>query len=978
MLQTATQMKTDVLLISEQYNSLNKVNWYEDESKRAGIVVPEMGVTAYDTQQTGFVWVELAGVRVYSCYFSPSVDLPVFDEELSNLEDSLETARGEILITGDFNAKSPEWGEHRLDTRGQMVCELLTRWHLKVANNGEKPTFVRNEAESILDLTLTTENMERCIGNWRVLDEESLSDHCYISFEVEQRQATERNARTGTQLIKRAWNVKSVDWRKFEETLKCSRLLDELDWVQRSHSLNGLVLEAKKKISEACLASMPKRRAGFRGADKYWWTAEIAELRRMCMTARRRYTRSRGDEALKSELKRARSTLKKAIRSSQRRCWNELIELLEEDPWGFAYRVVFKKLRCRQKIVELTDKSWVKHVIVSLFPRHPVRRVARIRCHVEPNLLFTQGELIQQWGKLKNGKSPGPDGIPNEAIKRVIKVYPELLLRVYNKCLLEGVFYKQWKRQRLILLRKGKKPLDQPSSYRPLCLLDTMGKVLEGLILKRLQDFVDQECPFSDNQYGFRRGKTTIDAIREVTRMAQQARDDKVFCALIGIDIRNAFNSLRWKDINKCFKKRRIPLYLRRMVRDYLSGRRIIFTGDQWVIEDEMTAGAPQGSRLGPFLWTMVFDSLLTARMPRGTKLIGFADDTIIVVLGREIEILRIRVDESLYRVRRWLAARGLEMAVQKTEAVLVTRRRAFEWPEITLGDQKISWTGSMTYLGVVVDRHLNFGRQVNEAALKGLEAGRTMSKLMPNVRGPREKKRRLIATSIMSKVMYAAPAWEKAMDKACHRARLQSVQRLVALRIVSGYRTVSTAAALVLASLPPVDLLVRESRERYDGTRGPATTQETVMTIRREARRTVLQEWQRRWQEEVTGRWTFCLIPNLDIWISRKYGEVDFYLTQALTGHGYFREYLHRFKHAMDARCVFCCAEVDDAKHTLFECERFSRTRYGLYGVLGLELGPQNFEEILLSSEENWKKVAEYVTAVMKIKEATLRNARP
>ena len=80
--------------------------------------------------------------------------------------------------------------------------------------------------------------------------------------------------------------------------------------------------------------------------------------------------------------------------------------------------------------------------------------------------------------------------MPNEILKVVIGAYTEILLEAFNSCLREGRFFAAWKKQRLIQLRKGNKPPGVASSYRPICLLDTMGKLLEELILQRLQDLL--------------------------------------------------------------------------------------------------------------------------------------------------------------------------------------------------------------------------------------------------------------------------------------------------------------------------------------------------------------------------------------------------------------------------------------------------------------------------------------------------------
>ena len=95
----------------------------------------------------------------------------------------------------------------------------------------------------------------------------------------------------------------------------------------------------------------------------------------------------------------------------------------------------------------------------------------------------------------------------------MIAVYLEILLEAFNSCNREGRFFADWKKQRLVLLRKGSKPLKEASSYRPICLLDTMGKLLEELIIQRLQTLLVGENGLSENQFGFRKGRSTVDAI---------------------------------------------------------------------------------------------------------------------------------------------------------------------------------------------------------------------------------------------------------------------------------------------------------------------------------------------------------------------------------------------------------------------------------------------------------------------------------
>ena len=155
-------------------------------------------------------------------------------------------------------------------------------------------------------------------------------------------------------------------------------------------------------------------------------------------------------------------------------------------------------------------------------------------------------------------------------------------------------------------------------------------------------------------------------------------------------------------------------------------------------------------------------------------------------------------------------------MAPEKTEALLVTDRRSFQYPKIVLGEHEIKWEKSIKYLGVQLDRRLSFGEHLQIATAKVIQCGAALTRLMPNIGGPREAKRRLVTSVVNLKLLYVAPAWTSALKNYAIQKKLFSAQRGVILRIVLAYRTVLTSAELVLGSVPPIDLLAEEMKKTF------------------------------------------------------------------------------------------------------------------------------------------------------------------
>lgn len=114
-------------------------------------------------------------------------------------------------------------------------------------------------------------------------------------------------------------------------------------------------------------------------------------------------------------------------------------------------------------------------------------------------------EILDELKKLPNGKAPGPDGFVNEYIKAVIQINPKTIANLYNSCLYENNYPARRKIANLVLIHKSGRPPEYPSAYRPLCMLNTVGKIFERILVRRLNGFLDHSNALCESQYGFRK-----------------------------------------------------------------------------------------------------------------------------------------------------------------------------------------------------------------------------------------------------------------------------------------------------------------------------------------------------------------------------------------------------------------------------------------------------------------------------------------
>jgi hypothetical protein len=249
----------------------------------------------------------------------------------------------------------------------------------------------------------------------------------------------------------------------------------------------------------------------------------------------------------------------------------------------------------------------------------------------------------------------------------------------------------------------------------------------------------------------------------------------------------------------------------------------------------------------------------------------------------------------------------------------------------------------------------------VRRVTKKGQGIANKLARIMPNQGGPGDSRRRVIASVVYSILLYRAPIWRKATGNGTCVKLLESVHRQLTLRICSAYRTTATEALSVIAGIPPIELQV-ETR---------AVMEEQNEEEQESSKEDMMVEWQKRWEQGTKGRWTRTLITDVKTWKKRQHGEVDFHITQALTGHGCYGEYLKRIGNEGDDTCWYC----DTAAHTLFEYSRWESERLTMEGKTETRLTSKNFVDIMLHSKQRWDAVAEFVRKIMRQKEKDERT---
>ena len=140
----------------------------------------------------------------------------------------------------------------------------------------------------------------------------------------------------------------------------------------------------------------------------------------------------------------------------------------------------------------------------------------------------------------------------------------------------------------------------------------------------------------------------------------------------------------------------------------------------------------------------------------------------------------------------------------------------------------------------------------------------------MPNIGGPRQQVKKLLASVTMSMLLYAASVWRLLGRFKSHVQVYKSTQRLASVRQISAYSTVTDCAANVLTGNIAINIAIKRSAEvRKAFAEGWHADQVKAIYDKSMA------EWL--WNNTTKVRWTYELIPELNEWIERQHGELDY-----------------------------------------------------------------------------------------------------
>ncbi|GBL89666.1 hypothetical protein AVEN_104622-1 [Araneus ventricosus] len=290
---------------------------------------------------------------------------------------------------------------------------------------------------------------------------------------------------------------------------------------QTQDDINKTANHLQIKITDACYSTYKTKKQEV-ARPLSWYTSKLEIEKNRLKALRRRSQRAPQDQRSRRflTLKKDKAMYIRHVKRANNSSWKTFCTNAS-NPYGKQFKASFRNTMPPAYLIALKNynptggqRKIADNIREQMFP-NPLdyADLPTLRTNAPEDAPFTKEEIAIVIKNLHKEKSPEPDGTDSIIIQQINKRFPILFMEAFNKCLHLGMFPDPLKLGNIVLFEKEGKPEEEASSYRLISLLSTIGKVLEKLLTQRVSYHLERLNKISDNQYGFREGRSTELAI---------------------------------------------------------------------------------------------------------------------------------------------------------------------------------------------------------------------------------------------------------------------------------------------------------------------------------------------------------------------------------------------------------------------------------------------------------------------------------
>lgn len=332
---------------------------------------------------------------------------------------------------------------------------------------------------------------------------------------------------------------------------------------------------------------------------------------------------------------------------------------------------------------------------------------------------------------LKNGKSPGRDGISSMLLKSTYSSYLDVITYIINLSFKTGVFPDKLKNAVVVPIHKAG-PTTTCSNFRPISLISTISKIFEKIMKEKVLRFLQNTKFFSDRQFGFRVGINTEAALLKfVGEIIEGINEGKVVSGLF-LDIKKAFDTVNHNILLEKLYNCGIRGVVNDWFRSYLNGRKqSVRINGCYSDMGDIKHGVPQGSVLGATLFIIYINDLCKASFKGSVT--AFADDTAFCYIENTQDVIEMNIKFDLGMLKWWFTKNKLVLSPEKTNFINFSLRsnttsmnsvyykclQCLDGDGNCLNCNEICITSKVKYLGIILDKELSWKSHLSNVRSK-------------------------------------------------------------------------------------------------------------------------------------------------------------------------------------------------------------------------------------------------------------------
>lgn len=341
----------------------------------------------------------------------------------------------------------------------------------------------------------------------------------------------------------------------------------------------------------------------------------------------------------------------------------------------------------------------------------------RKSCKKECESIFLKptniSEICLIMNSLSNSKATSYDNLSNRLIKSIPSLIP-ILVTIGNRILESGIFPSCLKKGIIVTKFKGGAK-DQIANYRPITILSPLAKIFEKLLAVRMEDYLKRRNLLNKNQFAFRKGIGTEEALHTLADALKEARDRNKYTIAATVDLEKAFDNISHKALLIKLEAMGFRGNCYSLLSSYLH-RREIFTkvGDSISNVNFLKRGVPQGSVLGPLLFNIFLFDLRSE--VNDIQMINYADDNLTFGSGNNLLNLSLKIQRQINALNDWYKWNKLKINVLKCKIIIFgSKRNLKKAPKLvfTMNGVVIEECTEVKYLGLTFDSSLSWKNHI-------------------------------------------------------------------------------------------------------------------------------------------------------------------------------------------------------------------------------------------------------------------------